>query len=139
MGGSVERVTIFSDGAARGNPGPAGAGAVLTGDDGRVLVEVCRYLGETTNNQAEYRALLLALEQALEIDASSVSIFADSELMVKQIKGEYRVKNEGIKPLFEQAVKLLRGFQDYTIAHVPRDQNKHADKLANLAIDGKVE
>lgn len=133
------RVTIYSDGAARGNPGPAGAGAVLTGDDGRVLVEVCRYLGETTNNQAEYRALLLALEQAQKVGADGVAIFADSELMVKQIKGEYRVKNEGIKPLFEQAVKLLRAIGEYTIEHVPREKNKHADKLANLAIDGKVE
>ena len=135
----MNRVIIYSDGAARGNPGPAGAGAVLQGEDGHVIVEVCRYLGETTNNQAEYRALLLALEEAKMIGAEQLTIFADSELMVKQIMGEYRVKNEGLKPLFAEAQKLLRAFADYTIEHVPRDENRHADRLANLAIDGEIE
>lgn len=135
----MNRVIIYSDGAARGNPGPAGAGAVLQGEDGHVIVEVCRYLGEMTNNQAEYRALLLALEEAQTIGAERLTIFADSELMVKQIMGEYRVKNEGIKPLFAKAQKLLRAFSDYTIEHVPRDENRHADRLANLAIDGEIE
>ena len=135
----MDKITIHSDGAARGNPGPAGAGAVLEADDGRVIVEVCRYLGEMTNNQAEYRALLLALEEAKSVGAKHLAIFADSELMVKQIKGEYKVKNEGIKPLFAEALKLLRAFRDYNIEHVPRDKNRHADRLANLAIDGKIE
>ncbi len=135
----MEQVTIYSDGACRGNPGPSGAGAVLTGSDGRVIVEVCKYLGEMTNNQAEYRALMLALEEARSIGAQSVSIFADSELMVKQVRGEYKVKNEGIRPLFAEIQKLLRGFGGYTIEHVPRERNKQADRLANLAIDGKIE
>jgi len=135
----LDRITIYSDGAARGNPGPAGAGAVLAAKDGRVVVEVCRYLGEMTNNQAEYRALLLALKEAKAIGAKSLEIFADSELMVKQIKGEYRVKNDGIRPLFAEIVKLLRAFGGYTIEHIPRDENRHADRLANLAIDGKIE
>lgn len=135
----MNRVIIYSDGAARGNPGPAGAGAILQGEDGHVIVEVCRYLGEMTNNQAEYNALLLALEEAQAIGAENLTIFADSELMVKQIMGEYRVKNEGIKPLFAKAQKLLRGFAGYTIEHVPRDENRHADRLANLAIDGEIE
>ena len=135
----MNRVIIYSDGAARGNPGPAGAGAVLQGEDGHVIVELCRYLGEATNNQAEYQALLLALEEAKTIGADKLTIFADSELMVKQIMGEYRVKNDGLKPLFAEAQKLLRDFADYTIEHVPRDENRHADRLANLAIDGEIE
>lgn len=128
-------ITIYSDGAARGNPGPAGAGAVLTGEDGSVVAEVCSYLGETTNNQAEYRALLLALDEALRHGATRLAIYADSELMVKQIRGEYRVKNEELKPLHGEIVKRLRGVKQYTIEHVPREKNKHADRLANRAID----
>ncbi|MFH1830133.1 MAG: ribonuclease HI family protein [Pseudomonadota bacterium] len=135
----MNRITIYTDGAARGNPGPAGAGAILTDEDGRVIVEVCRYLGEMTNNQAEYRALLLAIEEAKRIGATNVVIFSDSELVVKQIKGDYRVKNEGIKPLHEKILKLLQEIGEYTIDHVLRENNKHADRLANLAIDGKIE
>ena len=135
----MDRVNIYSDGAARGNPGPAGAGAVLKGQDGQVIVEVCRYLGEMTNNQAEYRALILGLEEAKHVGATQIAIYADSELVVKQIMGEYRVKNEGIKPLYAEAQRLLRKFSEYTIQHLPRDENRHADRLANLAIDGKIE
>ncbi len=135
----MNRITIYTDGAARGNPGPAGAGAILTKDDGQVIVEVCRYLGEMTNNQAEYRALILAIEEAKRIGATDVAIFTDSELVVKQLTGDYRVKNEGIKPLHKKILELLREIGDYTIEHVPRENNRHADKLANLAIDGKIE
>ncbi len=132
-------ITIYSDGAARGNPGPAGAGAVLTDASGKVVGEVCRYLGDgMTNNQAEYNALLLALKEAEKRGATRVSVFADSELMVKQIMGEYKVKNEGIKPLHAEAVSILRRFGGYSIAYVPREKNKRADKLANLAIDGQM-
>lgn len=135
----MSEITIYSDGAARGNPGPAGAGAVLTDTKGKVVGEVCRYLGDDmTNNQAEYRALLLALHEAKQKGASRVKIFADSELMVKQILGEYRVKNDGIKPLFGEIMGLLRGLGGYTIEYVPRERNKRADKLANLAIDGQM-
>lgn len=133
----MSEITIYSDGAARGNPGPAGAGAVLTDAQGKTVGEVCCYLGETTNNQAEYQALLLALEEAKSVGALRVNVFADSELMVKQIKGEYRVKNEGLKPLYKKIMALLCHFGGYHIAHVPREQNKRADKLANLAIDGQ--
>ncbi len=128
-------ITIYSDGAARGNPGPAGAGAVLTGADGSVVAEVCSYLGEATNNQAEYRALLLAIDEALRHGATRLAIYADSELMVKQIRGEYRVKNEELRPLHGEIVKRLREVKQYTIEHVPREKNKHADRLANRAID----
>lgn len=131
-------MTIYSDGAARGNPGPAGAGAVLMAEDGSLLSEVCRYLGETTNNQAEYRALLLAIEEASSKGATKLAIYADSELMVKQIRGEYRVKNEDLKPLHREIVQRLKTMGSYTIDHVPRERNKAADKLANRAIDEKV-
>lgn len=135
----MSEMVIHTDGAARGNPGPAGAGAVIATADGKVVAEVCRYLGDgVTNNQAEYRALLLALEEAKRAGATRVAIHADSELMVKQVRGEYRVKNGGIKPLHAEAMALLRGFGAYTISYLPREQNRRADQLANLAIDGQV-
>jgi ribonuclease HI len=129
------KITIHSDGAARGNPGPAAAGAVLTGSDGKLLAEVSRYLGEMTNNQAEYRALILAVEEAERQGASELCIYADSELMVRQIKGEYRVKNEELKPLFQDVMRRLRAIGTFAIHHVPRERNKAADKLANRALD----
>ena len=129
--------TIYSDGAARGNPGPAGAGAFLSDEKGDTVAEVYKYLGEATNNQAEYSALILGLEEALKIGATKVSVFCDSELLVKQVKGEYRVKNAGLRPLYEEVVKNLKKIGGYTIAHVPREQNKRADELANLAIDSQ--
>ena len=132
-------ITIYSDGAARGNPGLSGAGAVLSDTEGKVVGEVCKYLGDNlTNNQAEYRALILALGLAVEKGGTHLKVFADSELMVKQINGEYRVKNEGIKPLHQEIKKLLTNFVSYKVAYVPREKNKHADRLANLAIDGQV-
>jgi ribonuclease HI len=134
----MNRLVIHSDGAARGNPGPAGAGAVIVDSDGAVIAEISEYLGETTNNQAEYQALLFALREAHRLGASDVALFADSELMVKQVRGEYRVKNEGLKPLFQEVMKHLNLIGRYTIAHVPREKNKQADKLANQAIDEKI-
>lgn len=134
----MSELTIHSDGAARGNPGPAGAGAVLTNSGGKVVGEVCHYLGEMTNNQAEYRALLLALEEARRQKATMLRIYADSELLVKQIRGEYKVKNDGIRPIFREVMGILRSVGTYTIEYVPREKNKRADQLANLAIDGQV-
>jgi ribonuclease HI len=131
----VVNVTIHCDGAARGNPGPAGAGAVLTDGRGRTIAELHRYLGEMTNNQAEYRALLLAVEEAGRRGATNLAIYSDSELMVRQIRGEYRVKNEGIRPLHDEIRRRLREIGSYTIEHVPREENGRADELANRAID----
>lgn len=128
-------LTIYTDGAARGNPGPAGAGAVLLDDSGAVVDEISHYLGEMTNNQAEYRALLLALERVDRLRVTAVDIFADSELMVRQLNGEYRVKNELLRPLFEEITRRLQRVETYTIGHVRREQNAHADRLANEAID----
>jgi len=131
----VKRIIIYTDGAARGNPGPAGAGAVLIGEDGSVVAEVSRYLGKTTNNQAEYQALVLALEEARRIGATVLNIYSDSELLVKQMKGEYYVRNDGLKPLFKLAKGKLKSFSQYSIDYLPRERNAHADRLANRAID----
>ena len=139
MAKKMTQLTIFSDGGARGNPGPAGAGAVILDADGKVLAELHEYLGETTNNQAEYRAMIMALKAAKKMSPASVAVFADSELVVKQINGEYRVKDEGLKPLFKELMSLLGDFSDYKVTHVRREKNKHADKLANKAIDSKGE
>ena len=134
----MSEIVIYSDGAARGNPGPAGAGAVLKDSGGKVRSEVCRYLGEMTNNQAEYHALLLALKEAKRLGATRLRIYADSELVVRQINGDYRVKNQGLKPLFQEIMTRLRGVGRYTIEYLPREKNKRADKLANLAIDAQI-
>jgi len=131
----MNKLIIYTDGAARGNPGPAGAGVVIKDAGFKTIKELWDYLGEITNNQAEYRALIMALKSAVELGASDLDIFADSELMVSQIKGLYKVKNEGLKPLFDEAVGLLKRFKASRISHIPREKNKEADKLANKAID----
>lgn len=112
---------------------------MLTDSEDKTVGEVCKYLGDNlTNNQAEYQALILALKGAKEKGATRLKIFADSELMVKQVRGEYRVKNDGIKPLHQEVMTLLRGMGKYSIDYIPRERNKRADKLANLAIDGQM-
>jgi len=126
--------TLYTDGAARGNPGPAGAGFVIY-QDGRMLESQAQYLGETTNNQAEYNALILGLTRLTEIGAARVKVRADSELMVKQMKGEYKVKNPGLIKLVISAQKLARGFKKFSIEHIPREQNQEADRMSNRAID----
>ena len=126
--------TLYTDGASRGNPGPAGAGFVIY-KDGKMLEGQAQYLGEMTNNQAEYNALALGLMRLTEIGAKRVKVRSDSELMVKQMKGEYRVKNPGLRPLVESAQKLARGFAEFVIEHVAREQNQEADRLSNRAID----
>ncbi len=126
---------IYSDGAARGNPGPAGAGGQIKDSSGNVLAEVSEYLGETTNNIAEYKALILALERALGYNPTRLEIRADSELLVRQLLGEYKVKNEGLKPLYDRIKQLLSGVKSVDIKHIYRSDNKHADELANQAID----
>jgi len=136
-GESPTRLIVYTDGAARGNPGPAGAGAHLEDSAGKTVDSVERYLGEATNNVAEYTALLLGLERARELGARQVEIRADSELMVKQMRVEYRVRNAGLKPLFERARTLAAHFDVVTYVHVRREFNQAADRLANLAIDGR--
>ena len=131
------RLLIHTDGAARGNPGPAGAGAILRdAADGRVLAEIAEPLGHATNNVAEWTAVLLALEEARRLGATHVDMRMDSELVARQISGIYRVKHPDLKPIHVAAMKLLRSFDGYTVGHVPRALNKDADRLSNVAIDG---
>lgn len=128
---------IYADGASRGNPGPASAGAVISDPSGTVVREISERLGETTNNVAEYSALIAALEAALELGAKRVEVRLDSELLVRQATGRYRVKNPGLIPLHKRAQGLVARFEDVTFTHVPRAQNKHADALANQALDAQ--
>ncbi|PIR66322.1 MAG: ribonuclease H [Parcubacteria group bacterium CG10_big_fil_rev_8_21_14_0_10_36_14] len=128
------KLTIFTDGGARGNPGPAGIGVVIK-ENGRTIKEYGKYIGETTNNQAEYRALISALETAKEMGAEEVNIFMDSELIVKQVKGEYKVKHPGLAPLFLKLHNLRMGFKKFSVAHIRRERNTEADALVNKAID----
>ncbi len=125
---------LYCDGASRGNPGEAGAGALLIDEKGQEI-PLTRYLGHKTNNQAEYSALLLGLEELIRQQAKEVEIKADSELLIKQLKGEYRVKNEGLIPLYQQAKDWLGQFEKVTLQHIPREQNTKADRLSNEAID----
>ncbi|MBE0446643.1 MAG: ribonuclease HI family protein [Actinobacteria bacterium] len=130
-----KRLMIYSDGAARGNPGPAGAGGQVLDSSGNVLAEVSEYLGEITNNAAEYKALILTLERALQFTPVEIEIRSDSELLVKHLHGEYRVKNESLKPLFERVKQLLAGINKVDAKHIYRSENIRADELANEAID----
>lgn len=129
------KITIHTDGGARGNPGPAGIGAVITDEKGKVVKEVSACIGETTNNQAEYQALIRGLEAAKKFGASEVAVVMDSELIIKQLKQEYRVRDKGLAPLFVKAWNLLHGFKKYALRHVPRAKNKRADELVNQALD----
>ena len=129
------KVVVHVDGGARGNPGPAAVAAVVTAPDGEPLAERNEYIGETTNNVAEYRAVLLGLGLARELDASEVEVVNDSELVAKQLNGVYKVKHPAMKPLFLQSLEALRGFDRWTVRSVPRAQNQHADALVNAALD----
>jgi ribonuclease HI len=128
------RITAFVDGASRGNPGPAGFGVYMTRDDGEVI-EICGYLGTTTNNIAEYAGLIEALTVAAEEGATEVEIISDSLLLVQQMLGKFRVKSPNLIPLHEQAKAMARKFRRFTIRHTPRAGNKEADRLANMAVD----
>lgn len=130
-------IVLYIDGAARGNPGKAGIGIVLKDKRDKVVEEVGQYIGETTNNVAEYRALLEGLKRVLARGAKVVEIFSDSELLVRQINGRYRVKSQSLLPIYMEAMKLLNGLTHWKIAHVPREHNSRADTLANMAIDSQ--
>ena len=133
----VNKVKIFCDGASRGNPGPASAGAVLLDENGVRVSEVSQKLGITTNNVAEYTALILALEKVQELNPQSVHICADSQLMIRQLNGEYRVKHPQIRPLYERARQLLEQLPKWEAEHIRRELNREADALANAALDAK--
>ncbi len=123
------------DGASRGNPGPAGAGVALFDPHGRLQTQTGRYLGEATNNVAEYQALLLGLAEARRLGVKKHRVLAESELMVKQLTGRYRVKSPHLIPLWREALNALKNFESWAIAHVPREENHLADQAANRAID----
>ncbi|MEM9294258.1 MAG: ribonuclease HI family protein [Planctomycetota bacterium] len=129
------KLTLYVDGGARGNPGPAAAGVVLLDEQGSPVHEGGYYLGEATNNVAEYSGLIRGLERAGELGATAVEAFADSELMVKQINGVYRVKAEHLRGLKDRAATLMDGFASATLSHVRRNKNERADALANAAMD----
>jgi ribonuclease HI len=123
------------DGAARGNPGPAAYGVVIRDGRGEVVARLKKYIGRMTNNVAEYYGLIAALDYAHSHGVKAVRIESDSELMVKQIRGQYKVKSEDLRPLFERAQKMAQGFETFRIDHVYREQNREADALANQALD----
>jgi len=129
------RVRAHIDGAARGNPGPAGAGVFIEAEDDRPAEELFESLGKATNNVAEYRALLLALRRAREMEADTVEILSDSLLLVQQVNGIFKVKAPHLVPIVSDAVRQAKSFRRFSIRHVPREQNKKADRLANLGAD----
>ena len=136
------KLIIYTDGGARGNPGPAAAGVVIKNEDGKILAEFGKYLGETTNNQAEYQALILALEKAKEMaclperqGGTEIQCLADSELMVKQLNREYKVRDKELAPLFLKIWNLSVKFKKISYNHIPREKNTEADKLVNETLD----
>ena len=130
------KVVVHVDGGARGNPGPAAAAAVVSDEHGETLDEAAVTLGEATNNVAEYRGLLLGLERAKALGATEVEVVGDSELVAKQIGGTYKVKHPAMKPLYQEAMAALRGFEKWVVRTVPREHNARADELVNEALDG---
>lgn len=131
------RHELYVDGASRGNPGEAGAGALIKDPSARVVKRLKKFLGRTTNNVAEYSALVMGLEAARSMGIDRISVFADSELMVKQLNGVYKVKSEDLRPLYEKAAALSKGFKEFSIRHIYREKNAAADALSNEAIDDR--
>ena len=131
----INKIIIYTDGGARGNPGPAGIGAVLYNDNQDKIVELSRFIGKATNNQAEYQAVIAALEKAKQLGAEEVEVYLDSELVVQQLNQRYKVKNKDLAPLFVKVWNLSISFKKAVFQHISREDNKEADRLVNLAID----
>lgn len=132
----AKRLTIYTDGSAQPNPGPAGIGIVVLDESGAVVFEASHRIGRATNNQAEYRAVIRGLEEAVRLGAEDVEVRSDSELLVRQLNGEYRVKNPELKPLFERSLQLVKGFRSWAVVHIPRERNQSADALSRKAVGG---
>lgn len=132
---SKTKLSLFTDGASRGNPGEAGAGIQLLNDAGEEIAAKGFYLGKCTNNMAEYKALILGLTEAKKFGAKELAIYLDSELIVRQLQGRYKVKDTKLKPLYTEVIDLLADFKSYKVGHVPRKENQRADQLANQGID----
>ncbi|MCK5434499.1 MAG: ribonuclease HI family protein [Dehalococcoidales bacterium] len=135
MGVRLKKAVIYADGASRGNPGPAAIGVTIKDKKGKLITFISQRIGRATNNQAEYRAIIAALEEATRLGVKQVEIKTDSELVVRQINGEYRVKKATLKPLYQQVKQLQSQLKSFTITHIPRQQNIEADKLANKALN----
>lgn len=134
---TVKKLVIYTDGASRGNPGPAAIGVVVQDESGSTVATISQCLGATTNNQAEYRAIIAGLEKALALGATHAELRSDSELVVHQLSGKYRVKNEALKPLFQKVEVLRARLSGLSVSYIPREKNRQADDLANQALDGK--
>lgn len=135
---AAKRTRLFTDGAARGNPGPAGAGAVIVNADGHIVAKVGKFLGESTNNVAEYMGLILGLKRAKAMGIKELEVLSDSELLVKQLAGDYAVKADHLRPLHDEARALIAGFEWIQVRHVPREENSLADAMSNRAIDERL-
>jgi ribonuclease HI len=134
----ARELRVFSDGASRGNPGPAGAGAVLALPTGEVVERLGLFLGTQTNNHAEYMGAILGLRRARALGADEVELVADSQLLIRQLAGRYRVKSTALRPLYEEARELLAGFRRHSLTHLPREENREADEMSNRAIDERL-
>ncbi|MCD4762289.1 ribonuclease HI family protein [bacterium] len=134
----MKKLVIYTDGGARGNPGPSGIGAVLYDLEGNILDEISEYIGTATNNQAEYKAVLAAIERAHVLGAEMIDFYIDSELVVKQMNKEYKVKNKDLAALFVKIYNKTLSFKKVTFTHIRREKNEEADKLVNLAIDDHI-
>ena len=135
----TKKAVIWVDGASRDNPGPAAIGAVIKDERGRLHARISQRIGTTTNNQAEYRAVIAALEKAISLGARQVTLYSDSDLVVKQINGSYRVRKAELKPLYQQVKQLQALLESFTVINIPRWQNAEADNLANAALDLAVD
>lgn len=132
---NLKKLELYIDGAARGNPGPAGIGAVITDGSATVVKNMAKYIGEATNNVAEYTALIFGMEEARNLGAKELIINTDSELLAKQLGGEYKVKNPALKNLYAKVMQILKSFTEVRVNQIEREENKGADRLANKAID----
>lgn len=132
---SINKVIIYTDGAARGNPGPAAIGATIKDETGKLIATISRRSGITTNNQAEYHSITAALEKAIDLGARYVELYSDSELVVNQLNGRYKVKKVALRPLYQKIIQLIGALEGFHIAYIPREQNTEADSLANKALD----
>ena len=130
----INRLVIKTDGASQGNPGLSAIGATIKDEQGSLITSISQSIGLTTNNQAEYRAIIAALEQAIRLDANQVNMYSDSELVVRQINGQYRVKNAALKLLHRKVKQLQSQLAGFTINYIPRHENTEADSLANMAL-----
>ncbi len=130
----ITKAVIKTDGRSQGNPGPAAIGATIKDEQGRLIASISQSIGRATNNQAEYRAIIASLERAIELGVDHIDMRSDSELVVEQINGRYRVKNTALRPLYLQVKILQSQLKNFTITHIPREQNKEADSLAGQAL-----